>query len=221
MTSRHRPARRPAKCAAGWVNVMSTPRTATVERATAETRITCAVNLDGDGQAHVSTGVGFFDHMLTLLAHHSLVDLTVDAQGDTHIDDHHTVEDVGIALGQALHQALGDRRGVRRYGHALTPMDETLALAAIDLSGRAHLGFDVPFVAAKIGTFDTELVREFFLALAGNSRMTLHLKLLAGANNHHIAEGVFKAFAHALREAVTPDPRRTGVPSTKGRVTEE
>jgi imidazoleglycerol-phosphate dehydratase len=164
----------------------------------------------------MSTGVGFFDHMLTLLTHHSLVDLTVEAHGDTQVDDHHTVEDVGITLGQALAKALGDRRGIRRYGHAMTPMDEALALAAIDLSGRGLLTFDAPFTAATIGHFDSELVREFFIALAANSRMTLHLKLLSGHNNHHIAEALFKAFAHALRDAVAADPRRAGVPSTKG-----
>lgn len=191
-------------------------RVARIERATAETGIRIEVALDGSGKATVSTGVGFFDHMLTLLAHHGLLDLTIEAQGDTQVDDHHTVEDVGITLGQALAKALGDRKGIRRYGHALTPMDEALALAAIDLSGRGMLTFDVAFNAEKIGRFDTELVREFFVALASNARMTLHLKLLAGVNNHHIAEAVFKAFAYALRDAVATDTRRTGVPSTKG-----
>lgn len=192
-------------------------RVAAVERVTGETSVSVRVALDGVGQADIATGVGFFDHMLTLLAHHSLIDLAIQASGDTHVDDHHVTEDVGITLGQALVQALGDRKGIRRYGHALTPMDEALALAAIDISGRGMLVFDVPFSAAKIGTFDTELVQEFFQAVAANARLTLHLKLLAGTNNHHIAETVFKAFAHALREALAHDPRRAGiVPSTKG-----
>ncbi|MFN8471292.1 MAG: imidazoleglycerol-phosphate dehydratase HisB [Anaerolineae bacterium] len=191
-------------------------RSARVERATAETQVDVAVALDGTGVADVSTGVGFFDHMLVLLAHHSLLDLTIRAQGDTHVDDHHTVEDVGIALGQALLQALGARTGIRRYGHAITPMDEALAMIAMDLSGRPTLAFDVTFPSAKIGTFDTELVREFFNALAVNSRMTLHVRVLAGLNSHHIAEAVFKGFGHALRDAIATDPRRTGIPSTKG-----
>lgn len=198
---------------------MSAPegRTAALERVTGETAVTVRIALDGAGVADIATGVGFFDHMLTLLAHHSLVDLTIRASGDTHVDDHHVTEDVGITLGQALARALGDRKGIRRYGHALIPMDEALALAAIDISGRGMLVFDVPFSTAKIGTFDTELVQEFFHAVAANARLTLHLKLLAGANNHHIAEAAFKAFAHALRDAVAPDPRRAGaVPSTKG-----
>ncbi|MFN8497734.1 MAG: imidazoleglycerol-phosphate dehydratase HisB [Anaerolineae bacterium] len=191
-------------------------RVATVERATAETSVSVSLALDGAGAADVSTGVGFFDHMLVLLAHHSLMDVTVRAQGDTHVDDHHTVEDVGIALGQALLQALGPRSGIRRYGHAITPMDEALALVALDLSGRPTLAFDAAFPSAKIGTFDTELVREFFNALAVNSRMTLHVRVLAGVNSHHIAEAVFKGFGHALRDAIAADPRRSGIPSTKG-----
>lgn len=191
-------------------------RTAAVQRETGETSVAVTVALDGSGRADIATGVGFFDHMLTLAAHHSLVDLRIEAQGDTHVDDHHVVEDVGITLGQALAQALGERKGIRRYGHALTPMDEALALAAIDISGRGVLAFDATFRAAKIGTFDTELVREFFTGLVANARLTLHLKALAGANNHHIAEALFKAFAHALREAIATDPRRPGVPSTKG-----
>lgn len=191
-------------------------RTGRVERTTGETSVRVELALDGTGRATVSTGVGFFDHMLTLLTHHSLVDLTVEAHGDTQVDDHHTVEDVGFTLGQALAKALGDRRGIRRYGHALTAMDEALALAAIDLSGRGLLTFDAAFPAPTIGRFDAELVQEFFIALAANSRMTLHLRLMAGQNNHHIAEALFKAFAHALRDAVATDPRRQGVPSTKG-----
>ncbi|MFN8482171.1 MAG: imidazoleglycerol-phosphate dehydratase HisB [Anaerolineae bacterium] len=191
-------------------------RMARVERTTAETSVDVTLALDGTGSADVSTGVGFFDHMLVLLAHHSLVDLTVRAQGDTQVDDHHTVEDVGIALGQALLQALGARSGIRRYGHALTPMDEALAMVAMDLSGRPTLAFDAAFPSAKIGTFDTELVREFFNAVAVNGRMTLHVRVLAGLNSHHIAEAVFKGFGHALRDAIAADPRRGGVPSTKG-----
>ncbi len=198
------------------VEITSQARSARVERSTAETSVEVAVVLDGDGIAEVSTGVGFFDHMLVLLAHHSLMDVTVRAQGDTHVDDHHTVEDVGIALGQALLQALGARTGIRRYGHALTPMDEALAMVAIDLSGRPTLAFDAAFPSAKIGTFDTELVREFFNALAVNSRMTLHIRSLAGLNSHHIAEAIFKGFGHAVREAMAADPRRSGIPSTKG-----
>jgi imidazoleglycerol-phosphate dehydratase len=204
----------PQAAAAGLTS--GSPRTAHLERATAETTIAVDLRLDGEGHATVTTGVGFFDHMLTLLAHHSLMDLTVEAHGDTFVDDHHTVEDVGIVLGQALHAALGDRKGIRRYGHALTPMDEALALVALDLSGRAHITFDAAFPTEKIGAFDTELVREFWTAVAGNARMTLHIRLQAGVNSHHIAEAVFKATAQALREAITPDSRRAGIPSTKG-----
>ena len=192
-------------------------RTATIARETNETSITVTVALDGTGASRCATGVGFFDHMLDQLARHSLVDIAVAAKGDLHIDDHHTVEDVGIALGQALRQALGDRAGIRRYADALLPMDECLTRAAIDVSGRPFLVFRTAFEAAKIGTFDTELVREFFQAFAINAGITLHVETLYGANAHHVAESCFKAVARALGEAVALDPRRGGaIPSTKG-----
>ncbi|WP_439548673.1 imidazoleglycerol-phosphate dehydratase HisB [Falsiroseomonas sp.] len=192
-------------------------RTASIARATSETDIRLTLALDGTGQVEVATGVGFFDHMLTALARHSLMDLTVAAKGDLHIDDHHTVEDVGIVLGQALRQALGDKRGIRRFGQCLLPMDEALAEAAIDISGRPFLAWSVPFQRPKIGTFDTELVEEFFRAFAFNSGITLHVTLKAGSNAHHVAEACFKAVARALRMAVEADPRMTGeIPSTKG-----
>ena len=192
-------------------------RTATIERATTETRIAVSVALDGTGKAEIETGVGFFDHMLEQLAKHSLVDLTVKADGDTHIDDHHTVEDVGIAIGQAINEALGERRGIRRYASLDLAMDEACTRAAIDVSGRPFLVWSVPFTQGTIGRFDTELVREFFQALAQNARVTLHLTGLAGANSHHIAETCFKATARVLRTAIEPDPRAgDAVPSTKG-----
>ncbi len=192
------------------------PRTAQLERKTSETDIRLSLNLDGTGQAEIDTGVGFFDHMLTLMAAHGLLDLTVQARGDTHIDDHHTVEDVGIILGRAMGQALGDKAGIRRYGHALVPMDEALALVALDCSGRGLLAYDAEFRRDKIGTFDTELVEEFLRAVAHNAGLTLHVRLLAGHNAHHSAEAIFKALGQALRHAVKPDPRREGIPSTKG-----
>jgi len=192
-------------------------RQARIERATAETRIEVELDLDGTGTRDMETGVGFFDHMLDQLARHALIDLKVRAKGDTHIDDHHTVEDTGIALGQALRAALGDKRGIRRYGACLLPMDDALVRAALDLSGRPHLVWSVPFEAQKIGAFDTELVREFFQALASNGGITLHVEKLAGLNAHHVAEAAFKAVARALREAVERDPRSAeAVPSTKG-----
>ena len=192
-------------------------RQATIARATSETDIRLTLDLDGRGSADVATGVGFFDHMLTALARHSLMDLTVAAKGDLHIDDHHTVEDVGIVLGQALRQALGDKRGIRRFGQCLLPMDEALAEAAIDISGRPFLSWSVPFQRPKIGSFDTELVEEFFRAFAFNAGITLHVTLKAGSNAHHVAEACFKAAARALRMAVELDPRTAGViPSTKG-----
>ncbi len=187
-----------------------------VERETAETRVRVALNLDGQGRAAIATGVGFFDHMLTLLAYQALFDLAVEAEGDLHVDAHHTVEDVGIVLGQALARALGDRRGIRRYGQALTPMDEALALVALDCSGRGLLVWEGGFPTEKVGTFDTELVPEFFRALALHGGLTLHIRLLAGANSHHMAEAAFKGVGRALRQAVAPDPRRGEVPSTKG-----
>ncbi len=193
------------------------PRTARIARETAETRITVALDLDGTGRHDCRTGVGFFDHMLDQLARHSLIDMEIAAEGDRHIDDHHTVEDTGIALGLALAEALGEKRGIRRYGACLLPMDEALVRAALDLSGRPFLVWDLPLPAQKIGSFDAELVREFLQALASNARMTLHVSRLSGENAHHIAEAAFKAVARALREAVEPDPRRAGaIPSTKG-----
>ena len=195
---------------------MTQTRTAHIQRRTTETEIEVRLNLDGAGSAEIDTGVGFFDHMLTLMAAHGLFDLQVRARGDTHIDDHHTVEDVGIVLGQALREALGDKAGLRRYGHAIVPMDEALALVAIDCSGRGLLVYDVTFARDKIGRFDTELVEEFLRAVAHNGGLTLHVRQLAGRNAHHVAEAVFKALGQALRRAVERDPRREGVPSTKG-----
>ncbi len=192
-------------------------RTATISRKTAETEISVELNLDGTGSYDNETGVGFFDHMLDQLARHSLIDMKVRCAGDLQIDDHHTVEDVGIALGQALNEALGDKRGIRRYGSCLLPMDEALVRAALDLSGRPFLVWKTDLPTPKIGSFDTELVREFFTAFAMNARMTLHVEKLDGANSHHIAEAAFKAVARALREAVEPDPRKAdAIPSTKG-----
>jgi len=196
-------------------------RTATVERRTKETDITVTVNLDGTGKAEISTGIGFLNHMLDQVARHGLLDLTVTAKGDTHIDQHHTVEDVGITLGQALKKALGDMAGICRYADTHLPMDEALTRCAIDVSGRPHLVWKVAFSRGKIGDFDTELFREFFQALAQNAGMTLHMETLYGRNNHHIAETCFKAFARTLRAAVALDPRQPGrVPSTKGRLGE-
>ena len=191
-------------------------RKAEIARDTAETKIAVTLRLDGTGARDIRTGVGFFDHMLEQLARHALIDMEVRAEGDRHIDDHHTVEDVGIALGKALAQALGDKAGVRRYGASLLPMDEALTRAALDLSGRPFLVWSLPFPTEKIGSFDTQLVREFFTAFAMHGGITLHVEGLSGANSHHIAESAFKAVARALREAVEPDPRATGVPSTKG-----
>ncbi|MEO0362700.1 MAG: imidazoleglycerol-phosphate dehydratase HisB [Pseudomonadota bacterium] len=192
-------------------------RKAQLTRKTAETAIEVAIDLDGTGAYDNATGVGFFDHMLDQLARHSLIDMKVRADGDLHIDDHHTVEDVGIALGQALAQAVGDKRGIRRYGHCYLPMDECLTRAALDLSGRPFLVWKVGFTAQKIGTFDAELVREFFTAFAMNAAMTLHVETLAGVNSHHIAETCFKSVARALRDALETDPRKAdAIPSTKG-----
>jgi imidazoleglycerol-phosphate dehydratase len=192
-------------------------RSATISRQTKETRIELSLNLDGTGESSPSTGVGFFDHMLDLLARHSLIDLTVKAEGDLHVDQHHTVEDVGIVLGQALDKSLGDKRGIHRYGSATVPMDESLATVTVDLSGRAAFVFNVAFTGDAIGTFSVELVEEFLKALATTARMNLHVNVPYGTNNHHIAEAVFKALARALRQAVEIDPRRADqVPSTKG-----
>ena len=193
------------------------PRTATVTRETNETRIEVRVDLDGTGRSESVTGIGFFDHMIDQLARHALIDITLSCDGDRHIDDHHSVEDCGIALGQALREALGAKRGIRRYGSFHLAMDDTLVRAALDLSGRPYLVWNLPFPADKIGSFDTELVREFFQALSTHAGMTLHVDLLHGLNAHHIAEAAFKAVARALREAVEPDPRLgDALPSTKG-----
>ncbi|MCC6098399.1 MAG: imidazoleglycerol-phosphate dehydratase HisB [Coriobacteriaceae bacterium] len=191
-------------------------RTATVSRKTGETDITVSIDLDGTGACDISTGVGFFDHMLSALGRHSLVDLTVHAKGDTWVDDHHTVEDVGIVLGQALAQALGDKSGITRFSSVVVPMDEALVLAAIDVSGRGELYWDVPITAQKVGTFDTELGHEFFQGFARDAGITLHVREIAGENAHHILECAFKAVARAMRGAVELDPRVKGVPSTKG-----
>jgi len=193
-------------------------RTASIERKTKETHVELTLDLDGQGQHAVSTGIGFLDHMLSHVAVHGLLDLTVRATGDTQVDDHHTVEDVGIVFGQALAQALGDRRGIRRYGEAIVPMDEALALVVVDVSGRSVLAWDVGIPSSKIGSFDSELVREFFHALAREGRLTIHVRLLAGHNAHHVAEAVFKALGRALRQAVELDERRSGIPSTKGQL---
>ena len=191
-------------------------RQAHIERRTNETQISLTVALDGDGSSEIVTGVGFFDHMLTHVARHGLLHLTVEAEGDLHIDDHHTVEDVGIALGQALREASGDKAGITRYGHALVPMDEALVACALDWSGRGILVDDFTFTSPKIGTFDTELVAEFFRAVAVNAGLTLHFQHLRGRNAHHVAETAFKAFGRALDMAKRTDSRITGVPSTKG-----
>ncbi len=194
-------------------------RTARVERKTNETEIAVAVDLDGTGKGDIATGVGFFDHMLDQLCRHSLIDMEIRAKGDLHIDDHHTVEDVGIALGQAIGRALGDRRGIVRYADCFLPMDETLTRAAVDVSGRPFLVFKVAFPRPKIGTFDTELVEEFFRAVAMNAGLTLHVETMYGQNAHHIAESCFKSLARVLRAAVAIDPKRAdAVPSTKGRL---
>ncbi|MBW7055963.1 imidazoleglycerol-phosphate dehydratase HisB [Paracoccus bogoriensis] len=192
-------------------------RKATITRTTSETQIEVALNLDGTGIYDNRTGVGFFDHMLDQLSRHSLIDMTIRAKGDLHIDDHHTVEDTGIAIGQALTAALGDKKGIRRYGSFLLAMDDSLVRAALDLSARPYLVWNVDFPSERIGSFDTELVREFFQALATHGGITLHVDRLHGVNSHHIAEAAFKAVARALREAVEPDPRMAGaLPSTKG-----
>ncbi|MBR0665080.1 imidazoleglycerol-phosphate dehydratase HisB [Roseomonas hellenica] len=194
-----------------------TPRRAEIARATSETRIRATLDLDGSGASEIATGIGFLDHMLTALARHGMLDLTVEAQGDLHIDFHHTTEDVGIVLGQAVRKALGEKRGIRRYGHAVVPMDEALVEAAIDISGRPFLAWNVTFARDKIGEMDTELFEEFFRAFATNAGITLHVIQKAGSNAHHIAEAAFKALARALRAAVEPDPRAgVAIPSTKG-----
>lgn len=191
-------------------------RTAEISRQTRETKVRAALNLDGCGEADCETGVGFFDHMLDLLARHSLIDLRIHAEGDLQVDAHHTVEDVGIVLGQAMEKALADKRGIYRYGWAIVPMDESLAQVAIDLSGRPAFVFNVQFKGDSIGQFPVELVEEFFKAFATTAKINLHITVPYGSNNHHISEAIFKAAAKALRQAVSIDPRNPGVPSTKG-----
>ncbi len=192
-------------------------RTAEICRKTAETDIALKLNLDGTGVSQIDTGCGFLNHMLTLFAKHGRFDLTLTCKGDTDVDDHHTVEDVGISLGQAFEEALGDKKGVNRYGDMILPMDEALILSAVDLSGRGYLGFDLQIPTQRVGSFDTELVEEFFLGFIRNSKCTLHICQLAGSNSHHIIEGAFKSVARSLREAVAIDPDCAGeIPSTKG-----
>jgi len=192
-------------------------RMASLKRKTGETSVEVSLNLDGDGTYSVSTGIGFLDHMLALLARHSLIDLEVKAQGDLHVDMHHTVEDVGITIGQALSKALAERRGVRRYGYAYIPMDEALTRVALDLSGRPHFVWNVAFSRSSIGEFDVELLREWFQAFVVNAGITMHVETLQGDNSHHIAESCYKALAHALRQAVELDARQQSrIPSTKG-----
>jgi imidazoleglycerol-phosphate dehydratase len=196
---------------------MSSPRTAEVSRQTAETQIRVKLNLDGTGVSKLSTGIGFFDHMLDQIARHGLIDLEIEARGDLHIDGHHTVEDVGITLGQAIAQAVGDKRGIRRYGHAYVPLDEALSRVVVDFSGRPGLVMHLPFTSGQIGEFDTQLTFEFFQGLVNHAFITLHIDNIKGVNAHHQAETVFKAFGRALRAALEWDPRALGqVPSTKG-----
>jgi len=195
---------------------MATERVCEISRVTAETEVRLRLNLDGSGEHRIDTGVPFLDHMLTHVAVHTPLDLELTCKGDTHIDAHHSVEDVGIVLGQALRQALGDKAGIARYGDRVLPMDETLVLVALDFSGRPLLVYDVAIPAATVGTFDTELVAEFLRAMATHAGLTLHVRLLASGNSHHIIEAIFKALGRALGEAVSLDPRRAGVPSTKG-----
>ena len=199
------------------IAALAAPRTAEVSRNTAETKITVKVNLDGTGRATLATGIGFFDHMLDQIARHGLIDLDIHAVGDLHIDGHHTVEDVGITLGQAVAQAVGDKKGLRRYGHAYVPLDEALSRVVIDFSGRPGLVMNVPFKSGMIGTFDSQLAYEFFQGFVNHAFVTLHIDNLKGENAHHQAETVFKAFARALRMALEIDPRSVGmIPSTKG-----
>lgn len=191
-------------------------RRANITRKTKETQIELSLDLDGSGQANVDTGVGFFDHMLIHIARHGLFDLTLKAKGDLHVDDHHTVEDVGICLGEAIAQAVGNKKGIRRYGFFIAPMEESLAQVVVDLSGRAAVVYRVKYCGSKTGTFDVQLVEEFLRAIAINAKMNLHIEVPYGTNNHHIAEAIFKALGKALRQACERDPRETSVPSTKG-----
>lgn len=191
-------------------------RTSKLSRKTSETDISMEFSIDGKGQANIITGIGFFDHMLTAFTKHGFFNMKLTVQGDLHVDCHHTVEDVGIVLGQAIREALGDKAGIKRYGYFILPMDEALVLCSLDLSGRPYLNYEVEFTSEKVGYMDTEMIKEFFYAISYSAGMNLHIKQLAGGNNHHIAEAVFKAFAKALDEAVTLDQRVTGVLSTKG-----
>lgn len=191
-------------------------RTASIDRQTAETKITLQLNIDGSGKSEIKTGVGFLDHMLTLFAKHGLFDLNIKCDGDIQVDAHHTTEDIGICLGQAFRDALGDKRGIVRYGHIVLPMEETLVTLAVDLSGRNYMVFNAPMTSPKIGEFDSELVEDFWYAFTSNAMCNLHVLMHYGRNSHHIAEAIFKAAARALRTATTQDPRQTGVPSTKG-----
>lgn len=195
---------------------MTTNRTATIQRKTAETDIQLTLNIDGSGTSDIATGVGFLDHMLTLFAKHGLFDLTVKCNGDVHVDAHHTTEDIGISLGLAFEQALGNKRGITRYGHMVLPMEETLVTVAVDLSGRNYVVFQAPMPQSKVGDFDTELVEDFWYSFASNAKCNYHTLLHYGRNTHHIAEAIFKASARALRVACTIDPRQNDVPSTKG-----
>ncbi|MDQ6971228.1 MAG: imidazoleglycerol-phosphate dehydratase HisB [Mariprofundaceae bacterium] len=191
-------------------------RQASITRKTKETKISLSLNLDGSGKAELSSSIPFLNHMLEQISRHGLIDLTVDAKGDREIDDHHTVEDIGICLGEALHEALGDKVGVRRYGHAYVPLDEALSRVVLDLSGRPGLEYHCKFPKERVGDFDVDLFKEFFQAVSNHGKISLHIDSIRGANNHHIIETVFKAFGRALRMAVEPDPRQSGIPSTKG-----
>ncbi|RCX33267.1 imidazoleglycerol-phosphate dehydratase HisB [Thioalbus denitrificans] len=193
-----------------------TQRNARINRETLETQVTVSIDLDGTGTARIDTGIPFLDHMLDQVARHGLIDIEIEARGDLHIDAHHTVEDIGITLGQALAQALGDKRGIRRYGHAYVPLDEALSRVVVDFSGRPGLEYHVEYPRARIGDFDVDLFREFFQGLVNHARITLHLDALRGSNAHHVAETLFKALGRALRMAAEPDPRAQGIPSTKG-----
>ena len=191
-------------------------RSASIERNTSETKIKLSIDLDGNGNGNIHTGIGFFDHMLNAFARHGFFDLDVEVEGDLYVDCHHTIEDVGIVFGEAIRQAVGDKKGIKRYGSFMLPMDETLALCAVDLSGRPYLNFDATFTCDKLGELDTEMVKEFFYAVSYSAAMNLHIRQMAGSNNHHIIEGTFKAFSKALSQAVSTDSRITGVLSTKG-----
>ena len=196
---------------------MNKTRSGEISRVTKETDVFVQIDIDGSGKCDVSTGIGFLDHMIQQLSSHGLFDIKVSANGDTHVDDHHTNEDIGIAIGQALSKALGDRSGIKRFGHFLAPLDEALFQVVVDCSGRPHLSFDLDIPSQKVGTYDTELVKEFFAAVSSNSGLTLHIRQLAGTNTHHIVEASFKSFARALRMATEIDPRRSGqIPSSKG-----